>query len=109
MIPLFQYGFAIGMLLIKSNERIPIVNVHAQRNEKSNQFGYFCKANFSIGNSAEPIRLFRLKVTSFTSKQSVDYDYREAAKKSGTQDGNSTFGTRIWTGRFFSASVVLPN
>ena len=65
--------------------------IHAQRNEKSNQFGYFCKANFSIGNSTEPISLFRLKVTSFTSKQSVDYDYREAAKKSGTQDGIATY------------------
>ena len=40
------------MLLIKSSERAPIVNVHAQINEKSNQFGYFFKRKLSIPEMA---------------------------------------------------------
>jgi hypothetical protein len=45
MIPLFQCVFAIGMLLIKSSERTPIINVHVQINEKVTILVTFCKEN----------------------------------------------------------------
>jgi len=51
MIPLFQCGFAIGMLFIKSSERASIVNVHVQINEKVTKLVTFVNI-FSIPEMA---------------------------------------------------------